>query len=104
MSGIILSPSETRIPRIVQAIRQLLQGRADSGGTVTLRANQTTTVVPAQNCSPSCGVYLTPITAHAAALTPPPYVTAANTLLGSFTITHVSSAQTDLTFGWDARG
>ena len=103
MSGIVLSPSETRIPRIVQAIRQLLQGRADSGGTVTLRANQVTTVVSAQNCSPSCSVFLTPKTAHAAALAGP-YVLAANTLLGSFTITHVSSAQTDLTFGWDARG
>jgi hypothetical protein len=37
-------------------------------------------------------------------LSPPPYVMAANTLLGSFVITHPSNAAVDLTFKYDARG
>jgi hypothetical protein len=104
MSGITLAITETRIPRLVQAIQQLYQGRVNSGGTVTLRASQTTTTVSAPNCSPSCSIHFAPVTAHAAALSPPPYVMAANTLLGSFVITHPSNAAVDLTFKYDARG
>ena len=104
MSGIVLSPSETRIPRIVQAINQLLQGRANSGGTVTLRNGQTTTVVQAQNCSPSCSVFLTPQSAHAASMAPQPYVAKADILLGSFTVSHNDPHVSDATFGFDARG
>jgi hypothetical protein len=103
VSGIVLSWKETSIPRIVQAVRQLLEGRSNAGGTVTLRNGHTTTVVSAPNCSPSCNVFLTPKTAAAAALTPP-YVQAADTLLGSFTITHTDPGGTDATFGYEARG
>ena len=104
MSGIVLSPSETRIPRIVQAIRQLYEGRVNSGGVVTLRNGQTTTVVQAQNCSPSCAVFLTPQSAHAASMAPQPYVAKADILLGSFVISHNNPGVADSNFAWDARG
>lgn len=102
--AITLSPEETNLSRIVQVIRQVVTGRTNSTGLVTLRNGQTTTVVKAPNCGTTSHVFLTPKTAHAAALTPAPYVTPANTLLGSFTITHPNPAVTDATFGWDARG
>ena len=104
MAGTVLAPQEKSIPRIVQAINQLLQGRVNSTGVVTLRTGATTTVVAAPNCGPASQVFLTPKTAHAAALTPPPYVLAANVTLGQFVITHPVSGFTDLNLGWDARG
>lgn len=103
MAGTVLSPGETRIPRIVQAVRQLLQGRSDAGGTVTLRESQTTTTVAAPNCGASSKIFLTPATANAAAMSPP-YVLAANVVLGSFVISHASVAHSDLSFNWIALG
>ena len=104
MSGINLAPKETAIWRIVDAIRQLAQGRTNSVGTVTLRAGQTTTVVVANTCSTTSRVFLTPQTANAAAVMLTTFVTQANTLQGSFTITHANAASIDRTFGWDVRG
>ena len=102
--AIQLSPAETNIARIVQAIRQLINGRVNSTGIVTLRTGQVTTVVSAPNCGVGSRVFLSPRTAGAAALSPPPYVKDADVLAGSFTITHSSSAVTTLDFAWDARG
>lgn len=100
MSGIHLSPGETRIDRIVQAVRQLNQGRDDACGTVTLTPNATSTVVIAPNCSSLSKVQITATSLSAAVVTS--YVSSkAN---GSFTITHSSSPAIDMTFDWEARG
>lgn len=104
MSGINLAPEETNIWRVVAAVIQLMQGRCNSVGTVTLRANQTTTVVAAPNCGKGSNISLNPKTATAAAALATTYVQAADVLNRSFTITHLSTAATDKTFGWDARG
>lgn len=110
MAGIVLPPEEKNIWRIVQAVRQLLSGRSNSVGVVTLRANQTTTVVDksvalgAMNVSPSSEIFLTPKTANAAAVAATTYIAQGDVLLGSFTITHASSANTDQTFGFEGRG
>lgn len=95
--AINLQPTETGIFRIVQAIRQLIQGRSDATLEVTLRANQTTTVVTAINCSKDCEVFLSPRTANAAAAIPTTFIS--SVVQGSFTITHSSSAQLDRTYG-----
>lgn len=108
ISGINLAPEETSIYRIVQAIIQLLQGRSNAVGEVTLRANQTTTVVTkavaraAVNVSADSEVFLTPLTANAAAAVPTTYVS--SVVQGGFTLTHASNAQINKTFGWVALG
>lgn len=110
MAGIVLSTKETNIWRIVQAVIQLLNGRSNSVGVVTLRAGQTTTVVDksvsvgAVNVSTSTQIFLTPKTANAAAVVGTTYIQAADIGLGTFTITHANSANTDQTFGFEARG
>lgn len=104
MSGINLSPLTRDLGRIVWAIRQILEGRSNSVGNVTLRTGQTTTTVTFANCGSDSRVFLTPQTANAAAILAQVYVKAADISRGSFIITHPSSANTDLTFGFDCRG
>ena len=82
---------------IRQAIRQLIQGRNNAYGTVTLTAGATTTTVTASTINKGAGVVLCPTTANAAAAIPTTYVTVA-TNGGAFTITHANNAQTDRTF------
>lgn len=100
--AIDLSPSETRIDRIVSAVREIIEGRSNATGRVALRAGQTTTVVIAVNCGKDSEVFLSPRTANAAAALPTTYISAVNQ--GSFTITHANAVSIDRTFGWEARG
>ena len=108
MSGIALSTAETAIWRIVAAIIALARGASNAVGTVTLRANQTTTVVTtaispaAENVSPDMQVFLTQRTAHAAAALATTYVSSVGQK--TFTITHANDGNTDKTFGWKAAG
>lgn len=108
MSGINLSPSETGIYRIVQAIIQLMQGRSNAVGEVTLTPGVTSTVVDksvsvaATNVGKDSEVFLTPRTAHAAAAIPTTFISAVDS--GSFTITHAASADVDNTYGFLAIG
>lgn len=104
MSGINLSPEERQIWRIVNAVIQINQGRNDAGGTVTLRANQTTTVVEAPNCGKDSRVKLTPNTSNAAAALGTTYIKRGDVVAGGFTITHASAASTDRDFWWEATG
>lgn len=95
--AIALIPQETNIFRIVQAIRQLIQGRSDAVLQVTLTPSATTTVVSAINCSKDSQVFLSPRTANAAAAVPTTWISAVAN--GSFTITHSSTVSIDRTFG-----
>jgi hypothetical protein len=104
MSGIHLAPGEKDTPRIVQAIRLLMQGRDDAGGTVTLAANAATTIVTAPNCAAGSLVFTEATTAHAAAEKASGNMYVSAVANGSFTITHSNSAQTDRSFFWTARG
>lgn len=90
--------------RLYDAITQLIQGRGNYVGVVTLRAGQTTTVVSFVNCSTGCNPVLYPQTANAAAVVPTTFILAANVLNGSFTISHASSTNTDLTFSFSCLG
>lgn len=86
--------------RIVDAINELGDGRQNSVGDVTLRANQATTVVSFPNVSADSRVFLFPKTANAAAAIATTYILAADILRGSFTITHANNAQADKTFSF----
>lgn len=101
--GIIpLSPSEIEPHRIVAVVRQLIEGRSNAVGIVTLTASAASTVVTAPNCGPMSAVFLMPTTANAAAIVAAMYVSAV--AAGSFTVTHTNNANADKTFFWVALG
>jgi hypothetical protein len=102
--AIQLQKGEKDIQRIVDAVMQLVEGRQNSIGDVTLRANQATTVVAFPNCSKDCRVFLFPQTANAAAALATTYILKANILQRSFIITHASNAQSDKTYSFLCAG
>lgn len=99
-SGLSISVAEKDPVKQNTAIRQLIEGRSNAVGTVTLAHDgaATTTTVTATTCGPNSIVFLTPLTAHAAAVSP--YVLLTNVTPGQFIVTHAATAETDQTFGW----
>lgn len=90
------------LEEVRDGVRQLVRGRCNAVGTVTLAAGVTTTTVTAPFVvAAGSGISLMPTTANAAAALATTFLTPAN---GSFTITHANNAQTDRTFRWSARG
>jgi hypothetical protein len=59
------TPAERDPARFNSAIRQLYAGGSNNTGVVTLRANQTTTVVNHQSCNPNSHISVMPITENA---------------------------------------
>jgi|SRR6185312_4560196 len=104
MAGIHLAQGEKSIPRIVQAIRGLMQGRDDASGVLNLTANATSTVVEAPNCSSGSNVFLTPGSANASAEWKNGTIYVSNVGNGSFTIAHANATTTNRTVYWTARG
>lgn len=102
MAGTMPARNEMNVGRIVQAVRELFQGRSLATGTVTLTASATSTTVRADNCGDESLIVLSPLTANAAAALATTYVS--DVTNGSFTLTHANNAQTDRNFGWEARG
>lgn len=104
--AIHLAASETSIFRIVQAVRQLLQGKDDSSGVVTLTANAASTTVAAPNVSTTSNIFLFAATADAAAewQNGTIYVKQSDITQGQFKITHANAASVDRTVYWCARG
>lgn len=93
-----LPPSGAAEREVAFAVRELINGRGNYMGTVTLTASATATVVSRTNANKSAAVLLFPMTANAAAALTTTYVTQANVTSTGFTITHASNAQTDRTF------
>jgi hypothetical protein len=104
MSAPQLSPSETQPYRLVNAIRQLMQGRSNAAGSATLAAGAATTTVTAPNCAPGSQVFLFPRTAHAAAELAAGGCYVSAVASGSFTLTHANNSQTDRTFSYVCLG
>ena len=94
-----LAPLETNPRKMTTAINKIIEGRTENYGTVTLGTSTTQTVVTLTNVtvSENSVIILQPVTANAAALANPWVSAKAN---GSFTITHASDANTDLTFDY----
>ena len=85
--------SETRLIRVIQAVRELFEGRSHAVGTVSLAATPaTTTTVPAANCGTTSRVLLTPTNLAAAAEIGAGTAYVSSVALGSFVITHSASA------------
>lgn len=104
MSVTIVPTDEKDLTKFAFAIQQLAQGRTNAAGTVTLRASQVTTTVPAPNCGAGSKVILFPATANAAAVVATTYVLATNVTAGQFIVTHASDVDVDQTFYWVAFG
>lgn len=102
--AIQLQRGERDPQRIVDSVIELVTGRQNSIGDVTLRAGQTITVVTFPNCSKDCRIFLFPQTANAAAAVATTYILRADILQRSFTITHVNAGTTDRTFSFLAIG
>jgi hypothetical protein len=104
MSGIVLAPAEQDLVRIVFAVRQLMEGRSNATGTLTLAAGTTSTNVAAANCGAGSIVLLAPQSANAAAAMVTTYVAPANVSAGQFVVSHANAASTDRTFGFVCLG
>lgn len=83
---------------MIFAINQLIQGRSNAVGVVTLRASQTTTTVEAPTINADAGVFLVPKTANAAAEMGNGTLYVSSVAAGTFTLTHASNSQTDKTY------
>lgn len=104
MSGIDLAPDEGFLPRVVQAVIQLMAGRNNAAGSCTLTNGVTTTLVSAPNCAKGSRVFLFPETLNAAAIVTGTYVLRANVDNGAFMVTHPNTANVDQDFSWIALG
>jgi hypothetical protein len=100
--AIQLSPEEKDVHRVVQAVRELVEGRHNAASRFTLTPGATSTVVAHPNCSRDCEPQFSPRTANAAAAVPTTWVS--DVSQGSFTVTHLSNGQTDREFGFTVTG
>ena len=90
------------ITRLQQTINEMMKGRGNQTGTVTLTANAATTTLTDNQLSADSVVVFMPTTANAATAMGNLYVSARNN--GSFTLTHANNAQTDRVFYYSRHG
>jgi hypothetical protein len=103
--GIVsLNPAEKEPRLIVNAIRQLMEGRSNATGMATLTAGSTVTTVTAVSCSEGSTVLLQPTTANAAAEVGAGTIYVSTVSNGSFGIVHASAGSTDRIYRWVALG
>lgn len=99
-----LAPNEGRLSWLVQAINELIQGRNNAWGEVTLTLNQATTTVTSPAFPATAIPIFTPLHANAAAELGAGTMYVSSRANGSFVITHANSATANRTFGWVALG
>ena len=83
---------------------QILEGKINAHGSVTLTASSATTVVTDRRVGNLSVVVFMPETANAAAEIPTMYVSAIAPRSSTFTITHTNNAQTDRDFKYAVLG
>lgn len=88
--------------QVERTINELLKGRANNVGEVTLEASATTTATTDTRILSQMKIVLSPRTANAAAALTNVYISAVAD--GSFTLTHANNAQTDRTFDYIIHG
>ena len=101
MAGLTLNPGEKDIGRIVQVVRQILEGRTNATVTATLNASATSTTVTAPTCSPSSVILPCPTTPDAANDIP---LMSFTPNYGQFVIAHANNARVDRTFNFLVMG
>lgn len=97
-----LQPREPDVFTIVETVNQLVDGRSNNVGKVTLAVSAASTTVNFATVSVSSAIFLSPLTADAAAAIPTTYIS--SVLNGSFIISHANNAQADRTFAFAAVG
>lgn len=95
-----LAPDEKEPRKHVDSINNVIKGRTENYGQVTLTANTATTTVTNVQISENSEIMLSPKTSNAAAAIATTYIPEATILNGSFVIQHANNAQTDRTFGY----
>lgn len=89
---------------VVNALRELANGRVDSASEVTLTANATTTVVTNPRVAPTTKLFFAPLTSNAAAEQGAGTMYVSSKGDGTFTITHANNAQTNRDFDYVVLG
>ena len=92
-----LSVRQTNLYEINDRVNQLMQGRSNAVGTVTLSTG-TTTTVSAVTCGPNSAVILFPQTANAAASSTVASIPSTHITRGQFIVNHAANANTDKTY------
>lgn len=87
---------------MVRIINNIMRGKTNNRGEVTLVAGTTTTVVADINAGGESIILLMPLTANAAAAKATTYVSSQDKQ--TFTITHANNAQTDRAFRYTITG
>lgn len=93
---------EGSIRTLVRVINNIMRGKTNNRGEVTLTAGATTTVVSDINAGGESIVLLMPLTSNAAAALATTYITSQGKK--TFTITHANNAQTDRNFRYTITG
>ena len=101
MASLNVNPGEKDPRRIVDVVRQLVEGQSNAVGAFTLTVSAASTVVPAPTCAPGSVILASPQTANAAAAFGTTWFVAAK---GQFTVNHANNAQADRTFGFLVAG
>ena len=102
-SGLYINLAEKNPLIVNTAIKQLIEGRSNAVGTVTLTTLAVTTVV-APTCGPQSAVFLFPTTANAAAAVTTVSVPSTNITGGQFIVNHAINANTDKIYNYLAIG
>lgn len=93
-------PVNIHLWNLTDRANDIIDGRINAIGEVTLTANATSTTVTDNKFDSSMVVLLQPKTANAAAAIGTTYITDANKTKGQFVITHANNAQVDRTFAY----
>ncbi len=96
--------NETDLRKINAVVRQLMEGRSNATGTVTLSTDATSTSVTAPTVGASSIIALSPQTSAAAGALATSYIPSTDVSPGVFVVRHSSSTSTARTFGWVALG
>lgn len=101
---IALPPSGGTPRQVASVINNVLDGKINATGTVTLTANQATTAVTEYRAGADSVMLFMPTTANAAAEIGAGGLYVSSRGKQTFTITHANNAQTDRTFGYAVLG
>lgn len=104
MTATVLAPGETDIRKVVNAVKELVEGRSNAVGSFTLTANAATTTVTAMNCGAGSVPIPVPTTANASAEIGNGTMYIGTVSNGSFVVTHANNAQADRIFMYVALG
>lgn len=95
-----LPPSGGSEREISFAVRQLIDGRGNYHGRVTLTPGATSTLVSRTNANANAFVFLFPMSANAAAAVATTYILSTDITKDGFTVRHANAATGDRTFAY----